>query len=333
MRVIARSGEERVAVVYLAEMRDGRHVEFAESIQPPIPREDKWVLLISTMFGCPIRCLMCDAGGHYRGRMTKDEILGQIDYLIGRRFPDGLLPAGQIKIQFARMGEPALNPAVLDALEELPGRYRARGLMPSISTMAPAGADAFFERLLSIKNALYSRGRFQLQFSIHTTDEPLRDGLIPARKWTLGQIGRYGERFHSDGDRRITLNFALPARFPIDPAVMFRHFDPERFLVKITPLNPTYRARENRMETHVRTGGEPFDRGVIDSLREAGYEVIVSIGEEMESQIGSNCGQLVRRHLAAAEPIPDGYGMCALRTEGNAPPAGNSMRRGIEFSC
>ena len=49
------------------------------------------------------------------------------------------------------MGEPTLNPAVLDVLDELPGLYDAPGLMPSISTVAPKGCDDFQERLMQIK--------------------------------------------------------------------------------------------------------------------------------------------------------------------------------------
>jgi 23S rRNA (adenine2503-C2)-methyltransferase len=85
--------------------------------------------------------------------------------------------------------------AVLDVLEQLPRRYNAPGLMPSISTIAPHGVDAFFEGLLDVKNRLYSNRRFQFQYSIHTTDVALRDKLIPVRKWSFAQMAAYGERF------------------------------------------------------------------------------------------------------------------------------------------
>ena len=40
---------------------------------------------------------------------------------------------------------------------------------------------------------------------------------------------------------------------------------------------------------------------------DAGYQVIVSIGEVEENYIGSNCGQYVRKHLEAIDQILDGY--------------------------
>ncbi|MCX7021543.1 MAG: radical SAM protein [bacterium] len=307
MRIIAASGSDEVARVFLADLGSGRLVEFVESVQPPLPREDKWVLLVSTLLGCPVGCPMCDAGGDYRGTLTADEIFSQIDFLVRRRYPDGRIPAKKFKVQFARLGEPALNPAVLDVLRGLPGRYEAPGLLPSISTVAPRGTEEFFEKTAGIKDVLFANGRFQLQFSIHTTDAALRDQLIPVKKWGFRDIARYTEAFHREGDRRVTLNFALGRDAPVDPAVMLDHFDPELFLLKFTPLNPTYGARRHGLASYI----EPDEPGkryeILDRLAEAGYRVLLSIGEREEDRIGSNCGQLLRRHLDAREKLDDGY--------------------------
>jgi len=307
MKVHATAGNEDIAMVYIAETSSGHLVECVESVQPPLPREKKWVLLVSTMFGCPIGCLMCDAGGYYHGKPTKDEIFAQIDFLVGKRFPDGKIPCEQFKIQFARMGEPSLNLQVLDVLEELPKRYHAPGLMPSISTVAPMGTEGFFNRLLAIKQENYTGGNFQFQVSLHTTDIGLRDRFIPVKKWSFAQIGEYGERFYAAGDRKITLNFALAQGMPVDPKVLLNFFDPDRFLIKITPLNPTYRARENDLVSYINPLSAEQKYEIIQVLQEAGYQVILSIGEMEENLIGSNCGQYLRRHLEAEQPIEDGY--------------------------
>jgi 23S rRNA (adenine2503-C2)-methyltransferase len=307
MKVLATAGKEEVAIVYIAEMDDGNLIEFVEALQPPLSREEKWVLLVSTMYGCPVGCKMCDAGGSYHGRVSKDGILAQIDALVRPRYPDGRVPSRQFKVQFARMGEPSFNPAVLEAIEEIPVLFDVPGFMPSISTIAPRGAGAFFERLLAIKREKFSGGRFQFQFSIHTTDEKLRDEIMPVKKWGFAEMAEYGERFYAPGDRKIGLNFALAAGMPVDPAALREHFDPDKFLVKITPLNPTYRARESGYSSYIdpqRAGG---DYSIVRELQEAGYQTIVSIGEVEESYIGSNCGQYVRRHLEAAQPIERGY--------------------------
>ncbi|MCP5104430.1 MAG: radical SAM protein, partial [bacterium] len=164
MKIIGEAGRDDIAMVYLAELGPDRYVEFVHSLQPPFTRAEKWVLIISTLFGCPVGCSICDAGGWYKGKMSTEEIFAQMDFLVAQYYPDRNIPVEKFKIQFARMGEPSFNPNVLEVLRQLPRRYHAPGLMPSFSTIAPNGTRDFFDRLLEIKNDYYSNGNFQMQF-------------------------------------------------------------------------------------------------------------------------------------------------------------------------
>lgn len=303
MRIIAKNGREDIAIVYIAETEGGKLIEFVESLQPPLPREKKWVLTISTLYGCPVSCRFCDAGGYYQGRLSKNEIISQIDYLVKRRFPDRKVPVKKFKIQFARMGEPSFNQSVLDVLDCLPELYDAPGLMPSFSTIAPKGTNRFFKRLLEIKKKKYAR-RFQLQFSLHTTDEKLRDWLIPVKKWTFEKMAEYGKAFYAREDRKITLNFVLADGFLVDPDVLLRYFSPDLFLIKMTPVNPTYQAARNKISS---ISLYELEKEIVAGLRAVGYGVILSIGELEENYIGSNCGQYVSTYKKAQESIEGGY--------------------------
>lgn len=295
MRIVGEYGREDIAKVYVSMMRNDKKalVEFAESVQPPLPFEKKWVIIVSTLFGCPVKCKMCDAGRTFYGRLTSDEMMQQIDYLVGRHFPDHTIPVEKFKIQFARMGEPAFNSDVLDVLEKLPETYDAPGLIPCISTIAPAGTERFFEKLIQIKKRFYSNGHFQLQFSIHTTDIEKRNEIIPVKKWGFEEIAEYGERFFEHGDRKITLNFACVQGYEIKPDIIRKHFHPEKFLIKLTPLNPTNNVNKNKLVSFI----DPYEpepaSGLIDSFRSYGFDTILSIGELEENNIGSNCGQFI----------------------------------------
>ncbi|MBU4445000.1 MAG: radical SAM protein [Candidatus Marinimicrobia bacterium] len=303
MKVLAKAGREDIAVVYIAEMRGGKFVEFVESLQPPLPREKKWVLIISTLYGCPVGCRFCDAGVDYQGKLSKDEIISQIDYLVTKRFPNRKVPVEKFKIQFARMGEPSFNQSVLDVLDSLPDFYDTSRLMPCISTIAPRRVDRFFERLLEIKKMHY-KYRFQLQFSIHTTDEELRDWLIPVQKWDFEKIAEYGETFYDKDGRKITLNFSLADKMSIDLDVLLKHFSPDIFLIKITPVNPTYQANKNGLSSTLTS--KKWNK-MVDTLRSSGYEVILSVGELEENYIGSNCGQYVTTYQREKKIIEDAY--------------------------
>ena len=254
---------------------------------------------------------MCDAGGGYRGKLSADDIYAQIDYLVKKRFPDGSVDVDKFKIQFARMGEPAFNPAVLDVLESLKTRYNAPGLIPSLSTIAPEGCDEFFKRLLEIKDEHY-RKRFQLQFSIHTTDPVMRQWLIPVKTWPFEKLKEYGESFFDRGGRKITLNFALGDNMKIDPEVLRKYFPPDLFIVKITPVNPTFRALENGINSFIRPEEDEIklphkNRYPVKNLQDAGYDVIMSLGEPEENLIGSNCGQYLEAYERNRKGIKGGY--------------------------
>jgi 23S rRNA (adenine2503-C2)-methyltransferase len=224
--------------------------------------------------------------------------------MVKNRFPDSIVPVEKFKIQFARMGDPAFNPNVIEVLKKLPDRYRAPGLMPCISTVAPRGTDVFFKQLLEIKQNLY-RGNFQMQFSIHSTNLKQRNRLIPIKKWQFDDIARYGERFHLEGERKIALNFALAQGSEIEPDILLKYFNPEVFIIKITPVNPTYNSEINQIKSHLIPGSS--NSQLAEALKEAGYEVLISIGELKENEIGSNCGQYVFRYLEAADKLPKIY--------------------------
>lgn len=304
MKVIKRTQLNKIATVFIAENDKGRPVEFVESVQPPHSFEDKWVVIISTLYGCPVDCSFCDAGGNYAGKLTPEEMFFQIDHAISHKFPGGKVGTKKFKIQFSRMGEPSFNPAVLDVLNELTSRYKVPELIPSLSSIAPLGTDPFFDRLVRIKKEHF-RNEFQMQFSLHSTETWQRDRLIPVRKHDLSQIAAYGKEFYDPGGRKITLNFALTEDSIIDEKVLRRHFHPDIFLIKITPMNPTFKASKNNLRSLLTQ--EKEDHPVIGRVKDAGYEVIVSIGEWEENAIGSNCGQYVETYLKECRKLENGY--------------------------
>ncbi|MGD0465395.1 MAG: radical SAM protein [Gammaproteobacteria bacterium] len=308
MKIIAQTAKNNIATVYLAESH-GDLIEFVESVQPPLPRSSKWVLIVSSMVGCPVKCKMCDAGSTYKRILTKHEILNQIEYMISKEFADQNIQVAKLKIQFARVGEPTLNPAVLDVLDALPNLYNIPGLMPTISTVAPncSKTKYFLERLIAIKNSLYNNGRFQLQFSIHSTDVIVRNSIIPIKKWDFAKIASYGEKFYSSGDRKITLNFALANSSPLEVDILKKYFDPSKFLIKITPINPTLAATKNHLASYINNGSIAGIQELVLTIKQAGYEVILSVGELEENKIGSNCGQYIKTFLHNNINLVDSY--------------------------
>ena len=301
LQIVKKWGREDLAWVYLAQIRGKDYIEFVESLTPPLSRSQKWVLIVSTLLGCPVQCKMCDAGRRYRGRLTRSEIFAQIDAMVLPRWQGRKVPVEKWKIQFCRMGEPTFNSAVLEVLRKLPETYDAKGLLPSLSSIAPQGVEKFWRELTAIKRDLYSGDHFQLQFSLHSTDPEFRNWLIPVRKWGFAQIARFGESFYQPGDRKITLNFALAQEAPFDATILYHYFSPEIFCLKFTPLNPTLAAHNHNLSSFFSPQRECASW--LEELRQMGYQVILSFGEWEENHVGSNCGQYVQTFLQSPATI------------------------------
>lgn len=291
--------EPCIATLYLAEPPGGSGAfEFVDAVDPGTAREEKWVVMISTQYGCAVGCRICDAGlSGYGGNIEAELLLAQIRRALASHPELDPARVPKLKIHFARMGEPSFNPGVLDCLGRLAregaGSGPLPGLLPSISTVAPACSVSrdFMERLARIKEEAFGNGSFQLQFSLHSTDEEARRAIIPVRTWSLREIARFGERWVRPGDRLISLNFALAEDIPFDPAVLSREFSPERFLVKFTPVNPTERAERNALTRVWLEAPEQIARFKED-LERRGFRAIVNPAwpEEIEGRV--TCGQL-----------------------------------------
>lgn len=258
------------------------------------PQQGKVVFILSTLYGCPVQCPICDAGDNYRGVLSVRELLEQFECLF--LLISDINRYNKVKIQFSRMGEPAFNRNVIDAASILLERYRHIQPIISISSVVPAHCARFFAEL---GNLLDKHGRnsiFQIQFSIHSTDYIQRDEMIPIQKVPFGEMGYMGSVYSSFMGRKTTLNFALHNNTLIDANVLIQSFPTDYFIIKLTPVNPTDNATLNNISTCSSLSEWEQLLFHADNLRNAGYEVIESIGDFRENQVFSNCGQYVKKN-------------------------------------
>ena len=308
IEVISSQGLPDVAHVMVARVdgRDDRVIELVDGLDPDFRRPDKWIVNVSTQYGCPVGCPFCDAGFRYRGNVSADVMIEQIHTVLERHPPELAQSCRKLKVHFARMGEPALNPGVLAVLEQLPSLIPNPDVWGCVPTVAPQKAEPWFEGLLAVKRKHF-HGRFQLQFSLNTTCAEERMRLTPYPHQPFPWVSAYGQRFFSPGDRKVVLNFALAAGIPFDPDVVAEHFDPGCFAVKLTPLNPTERGREQGLDTVLSAAAAGVMEAAVARLHHHGFDVVISIGDPREDQVGSNCGQAVRRLIGDPAPVGEGF--------------------------
>jgi len=257
---------------------------------PLLPLEEKWVITISTQYGCSMGCTFCDVPRVGPGRNATLHDLQQ-EVLAGLHLHPEVAVTRRLNVHYARMGEPTWNPNVLDHARWLKSHvdpeYRTH---PVVSTMMPKRNEwlkTFIHAWMRIKNRVF-HGEAGLQLSINSTNEEERTKMFNGNAMSLLGISRILEGVVPLG-RKITLNFAV-AEYEIDPNVLLNYFDPERFIVKLTPMHKTNTAQSNGIMTSGDyTCPEPY---LVHErvLKDAGYEVLVFIASADEDLSGITCG-------------------------------------------
>lgn len=260
---------------------------------PLMPLTDKWVVTVSTQYGCSMGCEFCDVPKVGGGRnATFGDLTGQI--LVALTLPGMPDHTKRLNIHFARMGEPTWNPAVLDCgkwiAEHLGDAYTPH---PVVSTMMPRRNDwlkTFIHAWMRLKNHVYL-GNAGLQLSINSTDEDERARQFSGNACTLMEIADIMRGIVPIG-RKITLNFAV-AGYTVDPDVLLRWFPPEWYVIKLTPMHKTATALAFGVQTDGDyTTPEPYME-LEERLKKAGYDVLVFIASNDEDAGRITCGNAI----------------------------------------
>lgn len=259
---------------------------------------EKMVVTISTQKGCPMRCMFCDCPkAGFGGNASREELAEEVSNAI--RF-SGCGMTERFNLHLARMGEPSLNAKnVLDFLrydlvDLVNSKMMAATIHPVFTTMMPKslgieGMGRILDEFCDIKNFVYN-GEAGLQLSINSTDEMQRKELFRGLSMSLDGISRVCRQLPMPRGRKYTLNFPVTDKTILDPKVLSRLFDKEKFIVKITPIHETDEANANGINTP--EGYYKYDvyRQFEQPLLKEGWEVIVFIPSKEEDEDRITCG-------------------------------------------
>jgi 23S rRNA (adenine2503-C2)-methyltransferase len=262
-----------------------------------LPLSEKWVITISTQYGCSMGCTFCDVPKVGPGvNATYDDLLGQV--LTALSLHPKIKETKRLNIHFARMGEPTWNISVLTFALKLKKElmpYIGHSLIhPVVSTMLPKNNKLLLEFLkewMDLKNHIFM-GDAGLQFSINSTNEVEREEMFSGNSLSLNEISEIGKRLDFPRGRKITLNFAV-ANWEIDAVKLRNLFDPIKFIVKLTPMHKTEAAVGNGIETEGDyTDFYPYLHHE-ESLKAVGFEVLTFIASHEEDASGITCGNAI----------------------------------------
>lgn len=268
-----------------------------------MPLQEKWVVTISTQYGCPMKCTFCDVPKvPMRGNATFDDLKQQLYNAISL-FPQ-VKYTERLNLHYARMGDPIFNPAVFEfsnwlacskrQLQQETG-LRIETLHPVLTTSLPRNLSHLESRILDwcrVKNLGFN-GQAGFQFSINSTNEDQRSEMFQDMQLPLEDFARIAEKMPEPLSRKYCLNFAYATGFEIDARKLSRLFDRDKFMVKITPIHNNNACRDNQIVT---LGGyesyQPYaepERALVDE----GWDVLVFVPSDDEEDGLVTCGNAV----------------------------------------
>ena len=198
-------------------------------------RKDRWMIGVSVMSGCVVGCRFCATGAMKSCRnLTAEEIVEQVKFILSKNPEFNPADCKEFKINFTRMGEPALNwDNVKKAVEMIEAMLPDVRVHCYISTIGVKGTDFS-----------WIKGNRTLQVSLHSLDEERRNELIPFKnKMTIEELGQ----IRTQSDLKTTVNMTLVDVADFDIEKLKKYFDPEYFFIKVSPINPNPISEKNNM--------------------------------------------------------------------------------------
>jgi 23S rRNA (adenine2503-C2)-methyltransferase len=144
---------------------------------------------------------------------------------------------------------------------------------------------------MKLKNYEF-KGDAGLQFSINSTSDNEREDMFSGNSLSLDKISEIGKNLEMPIGRKITLNFAV-ADYEVNAEKLRDLFNPDKFIVKLTPMHKTHTALENGIETiGDYTTMYPY-KHIEENLKNVGFDVLVFIASEYEDLGRITCGNAI----------------------------------------
>lgn len=270
--------------------------------QPCMPLSEKWVITVSTQYGCPMKCTFCDVPKlKFLGNATFTDLRAQF-YAAIAAFPN-VQHTSRLNLHFARMGEPIMNPATLEFAEWVTAhRYDIEditGLM--IDVFHPVMTTSLPRKFAGLKQAIMNWAQYKMnvggqagfQFSINSTNDKQRAQMYQDLCLPLADFAEIARGMPRPLGRKYCLNFALASGYEVDAKRLASLFNPRSFMVKITPIHETTASKSNGIETR---GGyasfAPYEEAEA-ALKAEGFDVLVFVPSADEEDGLVTCGNAI----------------------------------------
>ncbi len=243
----------------------------------------------------------------FKGNATYEDLMKQL-YNALRMFPN-VNYTDRLNIHYARMGEPMMNTYEIfyhalklstkkfkeDLIYDLDVRFEV--IHPVFTTMLPKSKNLdFTEEALKewtvIKNDKF-RGQAGLQLSINSTNEEQRQIMFKNSAHSLVDIANICNKLDPPIGRKYCLNFALADNYEINAKKLVSLFNPENFMVKITPIHNNNSCIKNKIVTTNGYNSFYAYKKAEKDLIEVGFDVLIFVPSKDEENSTITCGNAI----------------------------------------
>jgi adenine C2-methylase RlmN of 23S rRNA A2503 and tRNA A37 len=198
-------------------------------------RDERWMIGVSVMSGCPVGCRFCATGQMKKCRNLKmNEIIDQLVFILDENPKQDPNLSKEFKINYTRMGEPFLN---IDNVRQAISCVDNNSLNTTVH---------HYISTIGIKDSDFSwiKDNITLQISLHSLNEEKRNWLIPYKnKMSIKELGQ----IRTKSNLKTTLNLTLVDENDFDINILKEYFDPEYFFIKLSPINPNTISNKNNL--------------------------------------------------------------------------------------
>ena len=200
--------------------------------------EEKRVMTVCTMAGCPCGCRFCASRKSFERNLTADEIVGQVDFMLKNGLERGRNGdpnnSKEFRVLYTRMGEPMINiDNVMESIRTLISKYPH-----VIIGMSTPGYKSAMDKILEDKELAK---HLDFQFSLHSTSDEERNYLFDAslggERFNIAQICEYAEKLYQVTKKQVSLNVILLDGYEYDFSKIAKLVDPKHIWLRLSPWN------------------------------------------------------------------------------------------------
>ncbi len=253
-------------------------------------RRTQNVICVSNQIGCPIGCRFCNSGLSFTRNLRDSEIIQQVTNII--EFKNDQWENGYgngFEISFMSMGEPLLNWDNIKSSLIHFDRFVSKPTKVTISTVG-------------IVPQIYELGLcsfsfpVDLQISLHSANQQVRNTLIPCYKYSLQDIIDAGEWYSREKGRKVCINYVLLDSINDSQKACQELLDllnPDYFYVKLSLLNSKGGLYRSANEQSIKL----FEY----ILKTSDFET--KCFESRGTDINAGCGQITSRNKRVSENL------------------------------